>query len=392
MTITDWFVVIFTSLFSLAWCGFYITAYLNFRNIPVFEKLHTPSIELYPKISVIITACNEAATIQQVVNALLIQDYPELELVVINDRSTDNTGDLIDELARKDDRIKIVHITGLPEKWLGKVHALHTGVQHARGDWLLFTDADVYFEAGLLRKAIEYSIQENCDHLTLLPRVDTKHFWQEVALAAFRLMFMNSAKISELNKENSKAFVGVGAFNLVKKSILEKSNGMEWLRMEVIDDMGLGLMVRNMGGKTRLAFAAKHLNLVWYESLTAMFSGLEKNAFGPGTGYKYTKLVALVLFLWAFSIAPLVALLYTGVANLWILGVIDYVLMLFTLLLSAYRFELKFFPSIFVSIGMVIFSFMMIHAAIQCKKQGGIRWRGTLYPVEDLIEGQRVKF
>jgi len=392
MTITDWFVVIFTSLFSLAWCGFYITAYLNFRNIPVFEKLHTPSIELYPKISVLITACNEAATIQQVVNALLMQDYPELELVVINDRSTDNTGDLIDELARKDARIKVVHITVLPEKWLGKVHALHTGIQHANGDWLLFTDADVYFEAGLLRKAIEYSAKENCDHLALLPRVDTNNFWQEVAMAAFRLMFMNSAKITELNKEDSKAFVGVGAFNLVKKSILDKSNGMEWLRMEVIDDMGLGLMVRNMGGKTRLAFAAKHLNLVWYESLTAMFKGLEKNAFGPGTGYKYTKLVVLVLFLWTFSIVPLVALLYTGVANLWVLGIIDYVLMLFTLFLSAQRFELKFFPSIFVSIGMVIFSFMMIHAALQCKKQGGIRWRGTLYPVEDLIEGQRVKF
>jgi len=313
MTFLDWCVVLFTVLFSVIWCGFYLMSYLNFIKIPVFEKLCPPVVERYPRLSVLITACNEAQTVGHVVNSLLEQDYPDLELIVINDRSTDNTGEIVDALAQKDKRVKAVHIEHLPDKWLGKVHALHTGAQHATGEWLMFTDADVFFQQGTLRKALDHSIHENADHLTLLPRVDTGSFWMEVTMAAFRLMFMSSAKISALEKPDSDAFIGVGAFNLIKKSTFDRSKGFEWLRMEVIDDMGLGLLMKNAGGKTKLAYADKHLNLTGYHSLGGMFKGLEKNAFGPGTGYKYSRCFIIFLFIWLFNIVPIVAFAYTGV-------------------------------------------------------------------------------
>lgn len=392
MSITDWIVVIFCIVFSFVWYGFYFESLRNLKKIPLFEHLVLPEPEAWPGLSIIITACNEADTIESAMKTVLEQDYPELEIIIVNDRSTDGTGHLVDALAKTDARVKAVHVKQLPGNWIGKVHAINAGAKVATGEWLLFTDADVHFHQGILRKAMAYALNENSDHLTLLPRVDTHLFWLETAIAAFRLMFLSSANASRLNNPNSKAFIGVGAFNMVKKSALKKSKGLEWLRMEVIDDMGLGLLMKNAGGKTSMAYAGKDLGLIWYPSLAAMFKGLEKNAFGPGTGYRYTRLGFIVVFIWLLNIVPLLAIFYTGVEYLWVLGVVAYGFLVYTMYVSAKRFNTPFVPSLFVQPGQILFTFMMINAAIKCKKQGGINWRGTIYPVEALKAGQRVKF
>ena len=133
-----------------------------------------------------IPACNEADTLGAALGTLLAQDYPALEILLVNDRSTDGTGDIVDRLAASDPRITALHVRELPQGWLGKVHALHVASERARGDWLLFTDADVHFAPGALRRAVAVARVHQLDHLTCVPNVTTHGCLQEITMSALR--------------------------------------------------------------------------------------------------------------------------------------------------------------------------------------------------------------
>ena len=375
----------------LIWIGMY--AYLMYaaRKLPRFHRLSIAPIEDWPKLSIIIPACNEAEHIEDAVRTVLQQDYPELEIILVNDRSTDNTGEIVDRLASEDARIQAVHIETLPEGWLGKVHALHQGVQKSSGDWLLFSDADIHYAPGLLCKAIAYVQQERVDHLALLPRVILNSYWLDVAISTFGLMFLLNTRSSEINKPNSKYPIGIGAFNLVKREAFNRTPGFEWLRLEVVDDFGLGVMLKRAGAQTRFALADKDLSLGWYPSVRAMFRGLEKNLFGPGAGYQWWKVVMQVLLLWGLVAAPIVSLYsmqpWLNAAS----GVVVIMYLIFSIFFVREKqketLSLLMFP-----VGLIMLSLMMAWAAYRCLKNDGIDWRGTHYSLDELRQGQRVIF
>jgi cellulose synthase/poly-beta-1,6-N-acetylglucosamine synthase-like glycosyltransferase len=295
-------------LFCLVWLLLYAYLFYAMRNLPRFERFVPPTPSSWPRLSVLVPACNEAEHIEAAARSLMQQDYPNLEIILINDRSTDETGTIINKLATEDERIKVIHINELPTGWLGKVHALHQGKQQASGDWMLITDADIYYTAGLLRKAVAYSLDNDIDHLALLPDVILDNFWLEVAVSTFGLLFLLNTRATQVNKVDSTAIIGVGAFNLVKRDTFNKTPGFEWLRLEVVDDVGVGLMIHNAGGQSHFALANKELSLTWYDSLASMFRGLEKNLFGAGAHYRWWRSALQVSFLWALLVAPVVAL------------------------------------------------------------------------------------
>src|SRR5512145_1182343 len=150
------------SLFCLPLSAVWVLgfAYLiwGLKRLPVLNQQFAPAPERWPLLSVIIPACNEAANLESAVSTLTRQDYPHLEIMLVDDLSTDSTGEVIDRLALGDSRIRAVHVRTLPEGWLGKVHALQRGVEIARGEWLLFTDADIHFSEGTLRQAIAVAV------------------------------------------------------------------------------------------------------------------------------------------------------------------------------------------------------------------------------------------
>jgi hypothetical protein len=346
-------------------------------------------------LSVVIPACNEIANLESAVATLLRQDYPDLEVVLVDDRSTDGTGELINRLAQRDPRIRTVHIESLPPGWLGKVHALHRGVEQTSGDWLLFTDADVHFACGTLRRAIAVVLHLGVDHLALIPRTIQKSFWLEVAVSAFGLLFFITTRGASINQADSKAFVGIGAFNLVNAARFHRTPGFEWLRLEPGDDVGLGMMMKQAGATTRLALAYEDLSVQWYPSLAAMFKGLEKNLFGPGSHYRWWLLLLQVAMIWIFAAAPCAALVL-GIAHawvpLWLAGVAAISMhMIFAVLFVARR-PLERLAVLLFPLGMLLISAMMLRAGYQCVKNGGIDWRGTHYPTDQLRAGQRVKF
>jgi glycosyltransferase involved in cell wall biosynthesis len=368
---------------------------LSIKRLPVLREQHATVPDVWPRLSVVIPACNEAAGLESAVATLLQQDYPDLEIILVDDRSTDSTGEIIERLAHEDPRIRTVHVETLPPGWLGKVHALHRGVEQASGDWLLFTDADVHFAAGTLRRAVAFVLHQRVDHLALIPRTIQESFWLELAVNTFGLLFFITTRAASVNRPDSKAFVGIGAFNLVNAQRFHRTAGFEWLRLEPGDDVGLGMMIKQSGGTTRLAFAYDDLSLQWYSSVTAMFKGLEKNLFGPGSHYRWWLMLLRVGIIWALVLAPYFSLalgLAHGLAPLWIAGATAIGMQLiFTVCFAAER-KIKILVLLLFPVGVLLITAMMLRAGYRCLKNGGIDWRGTHYPLEQLRAGQRVKF
>jgi cellulose synthase/poly-beta-1,6-N-acetylglucosamine synthase-like glycosyltransferase len=368
---------------------------ISIKQVPALRDQHTPVPAVWPRLSVLIPACNEAASLESAVATLLQQDYPDLEIILVDDRSTDGTGEMIERLARENPRIRAVHVETLPRGWLGKVHALHRGVERASGDWLLFTDADVHFGAAILRRAVALVLHQRVDHLALIPRTIQKSFWLELAVNTFGLLFFITTRAASVNRPGSKAFVGIGAFNLVNAERFHRTPGFEWLRLEPGDDVGLGMMIKQSGGTTRLAFAYEDLSLQWYPSVMAMFKGLEKNLFGPGSRYRWWLMLIQVAVIWALVAAPYVSLAFGlahGLAPLWIAGAAAISMQLiFPVCFLADR-KTKGFILLLFPVGVLLITAMMLRAGYQCLKNGGIDWRGTHYPIDQLRAGQRVKF
>ncbi|HEY7559533.1 MAG TPA: glycosyltransferase family 2 protein [Candidatus Binatia bacterium] len=372
-------------------------AYLiwGLKRLPVLNQQFAPAPERWPLLSVIIPACNEAANLESAVSTLTRQDYPHLEIILVDDRSTDSTGEVIDRLAPGDSRIRAVHVRTLPEGWLGKVHALQRGVEIARGEWLLFTDADIHFSEGTLRQAIAVAVQQGIDHLTLIPRTIQNGFWLDVAVRAFGVLFFLTTRAASVNQPGSKAFVGIGAFNLVKAQVFRRTAGFEWLRLETGDDVGLGMMIKRAGGASRLAVAYDNLSVRWYESVPAMFKGLEKNLFGPVSRYGWWSMLLQVALIWALVAAPVVALTFGAILEsppLWIAGAAAVAMHLVFALICFNESPAEILSLLLLPAGMLLIGLMMLRAGFQCVRNNGIDWRGTHYPLEQLRAGQRIRF
>lgn len=393
MAPTDWLLNTYGIITLLLWWFAGLRSVHNYLEVEPLDETASPPPDGWPRVTIIVPASNEGENLKTALPTLLNQNYPNLEIILINDRSTDDTATVMEELGGHDSRVRIAHIKRLPADWLGKVHALATGTGMSTGDWLLFTDADVHFRADTLRLAVNHVLTRKCDHLALMPKLITNSFWLEVVIRAFGLLFLQKTGASTIGKPGSESYIGIGAFNLVKKSALEQSAGFSWLRMEAVDDVGLGLLLHRAGAKSCCAFGFKHLSVTWYPTVRTMFRGLEKNLFGGASHFSLGRMVVQVLLLWLVSLSPIIGILWAPMMQLkfgW--------LAVFLLLLTIARISQnktgntdRLLPTLFVPVGLFILSLMLLRSAFMCSLRGGIIWRDTWYPLNRLRDGQRVK-
>jgi len=384
-------IVIYGVLFCLAWWFMYGMITRIIFTLKELSNLDIIEPNTWPALNIVIPACNEEEGIEEAIQSILLQDYPNLKIILINDRSDDNTGDIIDRLAT-DERVKAIHITELPEDWLGKVYAQSIAINEVDGEWVLFTDADINFKPGALKKAVSYVLYKDADHLALLPSVITKGFWLEVIIRTFGLMFLFTTRVHELEKPDTQTFIGVGAFNLVKKSILDKSKGLRWLRMEVADDVGMGMLIKRADGKSVFAMAEKLLSVAWYPSIGAMFIGLEKNLFGAGSHYQIIRLLFMVALMWLFVFAPFIVLISSTPVWLDLLALLTLLWIPVMMVIGKVTSGARYSVGLFIPFGQIVISLMMLWSGIICLIRGGIIWRGTLYPIKKLKKYQKIKF
>ena len=377
-------------LACLFWCLFYQTALRAKRAIGALPMLGNHTNTPAPMLTVIIAARNEGKTLPHALNTLIAQDYPNLEILIVNDRSSDNTAAILDEYAARDPRIRPIHIDTLAEDWLGKTHALHFASQQAQGEWWLFTDADVHHSKHLWTAAIRYAREQNLDHLALLPKVTTAGVLIQATVKAFGLLFLTSAKVEHIRNPDSPAAIGVGAFNLVRAKKFKHSAGFEWLRMEVADDYGLALMLKADGGRSDIATAYEDLQIEWYPTLNDMVHGLDKNIMAPGTQYKTHNLIIKPLAFAALLLAPFISLLTFPVATFWP-GLVTLMFVSVPNVAIALNKKESIWHWILSPIGFIVIAYIFYRACLMCLLRDGIRWRDTHYSRAVLQKYQRVK-
>jgi hypothetical protein len=347
-------------------------------KLPASRKSATP-----PRLSVVVAARDEDPSIGQAVGSLLAQDYPDLEIIVVDDRSSDTTGDVLRALAVKDRRLLVLRVDELPAGWLGKNHALWWGAERSTGEWLLFTDADVVFAPGALRKAVAYAAAEGLDHLTLAPRLVARGLPLRAFVAFFGYAFIALWGAYLANDPKSTRGVGIGAFNLVRRSAYERIGTMSALSLRPDDDIRLGRRLRAFGFRQRVLNGNDLLSVEWYPSLGAAIRGLEKSMY-PSMEYRVVDAVGVLLYLGATMVWPFVGVLLLGGIDRVLLAVV--VACLMAGLLETYRQSMRpLSPSALVLALLLPLSALCfgyaIARSVYLAETRGVRWRGTTYPL-----------
>jgi glycosyltransferase involved in cell wall biosynthesis len=334
-----------------------------------------------PKLSVIFSALNEAQTLEPALRSLLALEYPALEIIAIDDRSTDETGAILDRIARTDPRLRVLHIDRLPAGWLGKNHALQKGGEMATGDYLLFTDADVHFERRALRQAVGWCERERVDHLAVIGEFAARGSLLASQVAnAFVPLFIEHPVW--LVRRWRRVYLGVGMFNLVRAAAYRRAGGHASIPMEVLDDLMLGKLMQARGFRQDGMLGTGSVRVDWYPDFGALAHGLEKNGFAI-MDYNLARVtVATALFIvgryWP------VAGLFVTTGAAWAMNVTAVVAMVLVDIIILRSMRLTLHALWWWPVSALLTISVLWRSVFMTLRRGGVAWRGTLYPLAEL--------
>ncbi len=339
-----------------------------------------------PSVSVMVPSCNEEAAIEKCIKSLLAQDYPAMQVVAINDRSTDSTGEILNRLAKEDPRLIVREVKELPSGWLGKNHANHTGAAATHSDWILFTDGDVIFEPNAIARAVTFAEREGLDHLCLMPGLIRGTFLESASCCLFGVLFSLAFVTWHVrNPLRRDAFCGVGAFNLVRRRAYETIGGHVPLRMEVGDDVKLGKLLKHGGFICDAMAGWPTIRVRWQIGLWGVVKGLEKNGF-CGADYVVWKSVRGFFILTSIALVPILGTIFGADGSRFVFAV-WFASQVALLSAAAKRNGSSVLSGIAFPIGCLTLAIALIRSMILAKWRGGIIWRGTLYPLDALRRG-----
>ena len=379
---------LWTGLLGLAALLWVIEAVVLARGVPSIPSLKdvAPAADAdCPPISILFAGRDEAEKLPGALQTMLGLDYPRYEVIAVDDRSEDATATILETAARTDSRLRPLRVHALPPGWLGKPHALEQAYKESRGEWIVFTDADVHFAPDVLRRAITLARGRSWAHLTLLSGVKMFTVGEKMAMTFFGMAFMIGTRPWEASNRRSRAYSGVGAFQMIRRSAYETMGTHRRLAMEVVDDMKLGKLAKQAGVSSGVARAGDSLSVHWHAGLANTVRGTTKNFFAT-TGYRPSvAAVEIICVLW-LCVFPLVALPFVhGWARLFALAALGLPVLAtagVALQLNAPALYALTFP-----VGALVFAWMLARSTIVTLWQRGIVWRGTFYPLEELKRG-----
>jgi len=373
---------------AFAWTGRTLSVLRNLPKIPnLLDDKYAVSLpeDKQPFVSVIVPARNEAQAIEQTLRSLLAQQGVSVEVLAINDRSTDGTGEIMDRVAAEKcapgKSIRVLHVEDLPEGWMGKTHAMALAARHASAPWFLFTDGDILFREDCLRRALNYAETET-DHLVLFPTLISKSFGERMMLSAIQVLTMLAWRLWKVAEPKSRESIGAGAFNLIRSDVYRRVGGFESLRMEVLEDLRLGYEVKHQGFRQRMAFGRDLARVHWATGALGIGRNLTKNVFAV-FHFKPWMLLGACLAIAVFCLMPVAGLfgpwaIRIGSLVTWSAAFLlfSYSARKFTGISSAY---LVVFP-----VAACLLIYMIMRSMVVTLACGGVVWRGTFYPLDAL--------
>jgi glycosyltransferase involved in cell wall biosynthesis len=411
------------TILALAWFSRIVDAALGMPSVadvsrPEWDR-NPVSPAGNPRVSIIVPARNEEESIEKALNTLLALDYDNYEVIAVNDRSTDSTGEIMERIAESPHfsqstremghpeespdqnlhpvspkngetrlghpEFRVVQHRELPSGWLGKTHAMWTAANQATGDWLLFTDADVLFKPDSLRRALAYAESVPADHVVLFPRMIMKQPGEYMMIAFFQTIFVFGHRPWKVADPSTDDHMGVGAFNLVRRRVYDAVGTYEALRMEVLDDMKLGKVVKNAGFAQRNVFGGDLISLRWGKGAMGIANNLTKNFFAV-LSFQWWRTVISALGLAFLNFGPFLGVF---LAHGW--ERVPYAVALGSLFAiyvgMSWRSAVPPYYFLLHPVSSALFIYTLLRSMVLTLWNDGIEWRGTKYPLEELRKG-----
>ncbi len=395
MTISEGFFWTTGLLLALAWLD---RARDAFSGMPGVADISRPEWDCVPRrtgypneaprLTIIVPARNEEQKVEAALESLLRLDYPDYEIIAVNDRSTDRTGEILERVAARhfgSPNLRVLHLSELPSGWLGKPHAMWLAAQQTRADWLLFTDADVAFRPDCLRRAIAYAETEGADHLVLMPTYTTPGLGDRVLLSGFALLFLWGHRAWKVADPRAADWMGLGPFNLIRRSAYEKIGTFRALRMEVIEDMKLGKLVKQYGLAQRCVLGPGLLPWQWGRGALGIVRNLTKNLFAS-MQFRWGKAAAASVLFCFLNLMPFCGLVFAPgwarvpfAVSVGAMAALYFGLSRLVPVNTAYVF--------LHPVSTILLLYAMLRSMAHAIRHGGVVWRGTRYPLEELRKG-----
>jgi glycosyltransferase involved in cell wall biosynthesis len=374
-------------LLTLVWV---LRTYDAIHLLPTLPDLTDPDWDVLPEglptLTVVVPARDEAEKIGATLDALMVADYAAIHVLVVDDRSTDGTGAIVDAYVaeyavRRPGALSAIHIEELPEGWLGKTFALMVATENSSSDYLLFTDADVLFSPSVLRKALVCARDTQADHLVVLPTVEVRSRGEGIVLGFLQVMSLWAVRPWMVEEPKARRDVaGIGAFNLVRRDALNEIGGWIPQRLAVLEDITLGRRIRAAGMRQRMAFAPGMVLVHWAKGGHGLLTNMTKNLFSA-FGFQPVFVVLMCVWIGVFFLLPLAALVWWGTVmqGLVILCCIG---ALYRVMGAASKIDARY--AWLYPLGATAMMFAMLRSMVVVLAQRGVMWRGTLYPLREL--------
>ena len=376
-------------LVCLGWAAALVRLLLNLTLVP---RLKPASSDGGPLVSVVIPARNEEHAIGRTVRAFLAQTYRDLEIIVVDDQSSDRTAAVVEEIAATDARVTLIRGERPPEGWLGKPWALHQGSMRAKGALLLFVDADIFYSPAAVASAVAYLLQSGVEMIALFPNFEMHGFWENVgmpqlAIGAYMLV------PTWLSNRSRRPLLGIGGGtgNLVRRDAYAEADGHVALHHAVVDDVALARLIRMAGGRTHAVRAEDLVSIRMYHGGASIVEGFTKNfyiAFGGrlwmvpmvvaffavANLLPYALLVSAIMH--AMRGVPLSAAEWLGCASVALLTLTR------TILFAALRYRID--NALFLHpLAMIFVIYVYLRSAWRIGVRRELQWRGRTYDAAD---------
>ena len=380
LQITAWFI-------AAAWLWKALTAWRGLRSIPnLLESKFNRSPRGNPLVTVIVPARNEAEALPSCLQSLLAQDYPNLRIIAVNDRSSDATGAIIDGLASQHPhQLKGIHVTELPEGWLGKTHAMALAARHAiavdRPNYLLFTDADILFHREAIRRSLSQAVDTDADHFVTFPTPIIKSLGEGMLLGYLGVMGLWATR--PWKADDPKAIrdsIGIGAFNLLKTQSYQELGGFDALKMEILEDLTLARRVKLARLKQRVAVAPGMVSVHWAAGALGVVSVMTKNLFSV---FRFRLELVAFACAWIalFCLCPFLFLVFPATRFSAAIALLSIAALY---VLSKRHSRISSAYCILFPVAAILFLYSIVQSVSITLRTGGVTWRGTFYSLPAL--------
>jgi hypothetical protein len=414
MIVFDWTLLFWISglLLALIWLVPALQLALHSSEVADLTQpeWNPPQDTVLPSLTIVVPARNEEAEIEAALRSLLQLNYPQYQIIAVNDRSTDQTGAIMERLAAEaaaQGKLRVVHVRDLPSGWLGKVHAMWLGSQingsqingpqisatqrnpgqanaeqQTSSDWLLFTDADCVFHPDSLRRAVHYATKTSTDHLVLFPTAHMKTLGERMMIGFPQVMSSFAMRPWKVRDPKARDHIGVGAFNLIRRSAYDAIGTYEALRLEVVDDLKLGETIKKAGLRQDVVFGRDLVSLRWAVGAAGVVANLEKNLFAF-LQFRISLVLAVCALTFFLCVCPFLGIL---LAHGWAKAAFAVAVVLIALVYTLSGRLMGTSPLLFLTcpIAALVFEFAALQSAFLALRDGAITWRGTKYSLAEL--------